>query len=127
MICLDTNILIVIEYFRAKQKDETLFYKLVDKYEFAISVITRYEFALGFKDKLHPFLKEILSELIVLDFDSKCSLIAEDIYRDLKKRNQLISALDIFIGATAISNNLKIATLNVDHFKRIKQLELIEY
>ena len=124
LICLDTSIL--IDFFRSKEKEKTTFYELSENYDFAISIITRYEFALGFKDKNHPYLKDFLTDIKILSFDLQCSEIAEDIYRKLKQENLLVPALDIFIGASAIANNLKLATLNQEHFKRIPNLQLIK-
>jgi tRNA(fMet)-specific endonuclease VapC len=125
LICLDTSIL--IDFFRSKDKETTAFYKLSENYDFAISIITRYEFALGFKDPENPFLKDLLSDMEILNFDIKCSVKAENIYRTLKKENLLIPALDIFIGASAIVNNMRIATMNKEHFKRIPDLVLVDF
>ena len=61
LICLDTSIL--IDFFRSKEKEKTTFYKLSENYDFAISIITRYEFALGFKDPQNPFLIDFLSNI----------------------------------------------------------------
>jgi predicted nucleic acid-binding protein len=43
----------------------------------------------------------------------------------LKKRSQLIPTDDILIAATAISNNLPLATINVKDFSRIENLSLL--
>lgn len=37
----------------------------------------------------------------------------------------MIDIADLFIGATALTHNLPIATLNIKHFNRIKGLEII--
>jgi tRNA(fMet)-specific endonuclease VapC len=42
------------------------------------------------------------------------------------KNNKIIDIADILIGATALSHNIPIATLNNNHFERIKNLELIK-
>lgn len=38
----------------------------------------------------------------------------------------MIDFADILIGATALTHNIPIATLNTKHFQRIKKLEVIE-
>jgi tRNA(fMet)-specific endonuclease VapC len=38
----------------------------------------------------------------------------------------MIDLADILIGATAITHNIPIATLNEKHFNRIKALEIIK-
>jgi tRNA(fMet)-specific endonuclease VapC len=44
IICLDTSIF--IDYFRKQRKETTQLLKLAEKYDFAISVITKLEIAL---------------------------------------------------------------------------------
>jgi predicted nucleic acid-binding protein len=51
-------------------------------------------------------------------------VIASEIYIDLKSKNHLIPAPDIFIAATAIKNEMQLATLNQGHFSRIKHLKM---
>jgi tRNA(fMet)-specific endonuclease VapC len=48
------------------------------------------------------------------------------IYKDLKKKNKMISIPDIFIASTAISNQIPIATLNQKHFVRVRGLKFID-
>lgn len=50
---------------------------------------------------------------------------AGKIYKDLKLKGTMIDIEDILIGATAISNNLNLATDNKNHLGRIDGLELI--
>ncbi len=42
----------------------------------------------------------------------------------LKRTRNLIESADLFIAATAINNNLPLATLNYKHFDRITNLNL---
>ncbi len=53
--------------------------------------------------------------------------IASDIAKKLKTVNKIIEFRDIFIAATAIANNMPLSTLNVKHFKRIDDLELLAH
>ncbi|MGV8138491.1 MAG: type II toxin-antitoxin system VapC family toxin [Mangrovibacterium sp.] len=48
------------------------------------------------------------------------------IYLELLKTNKMIDLADILIGATALTHNIPIATLNSNHFNRIKGLEIIK-
>ena len=41
--------------------------------------------------------------------------------------NKMIDLADILIGATAVTNNIPIATFNVKHFERIKALEILKF
>ncbi len=125
MILLDSSIL--IELFRKKDKEKTLFYSLAKIYKtLCISSITYYEIGIGNR-KSHADYWETLSEnLQVLPFNKECSDNAITIYLDLLKANKMIDLADILIGATALTHSLPIATLNDKHFNRIKGLEIIK-
>ncbi|MBW2740875.1 MAG: type II toxin-antitoxin system VapC family toxin [Deltaproteobacteria bacterium] len=41
-----------------------------------------------------------------------------------RKKNKIIEFRDIFIAATAITNDMPLSTLNIKHFERIDDLEL---
>jgi tRNA(fMet)-specific endonuclease VapC len=45
---------------------------------------------------------------------------------DLLKANKMIDLADILIGATAVTYNIPIATLNFKHFDRIEGLKIIK-
>jgi tRNA(fMet)-specific endonuclease VapC len=124
MILLDSSVL--IELFRSTNKENTLFYKLAsDETNFAISAITHYEIFSGSNYKQDSFWDNLIDSVEILDFDLQASLQAVQIYKELKKNNQMIDLADILIAATSISNNIKLATLNLKHFERIKVLEIV--
>ncbi|MCX6325760.1 MAG: type II toxin-antitoxin system VapC family toxin [Bacteroidia bacterium] len=125
MILLDSSIL--IELFRKKNKEKTLFYTLSQTYrDFCISSITNYEIGIGNR-KSHAEYWELLSEnLRIIPFDKACSNSAVSIYLELLKGNKMIDFADILIGSTAVAYNIPIATLNVKHFERIAGLEIIK-
>lgn len=124
MILLDSSIL--IELFRKKDKEKTQFYSLAQTYKtLCISTITYYEIGIGNR-KAHAGYWDKLSEnLRILPFDKECSDNAITIYLDLLKANKMIDLADILIGATALTHNIPIATLNDKHFNRIKGLEIL--
>ena len=97
---------------------------LVQTAEGVISTVTQYELGIGVTSKNQKFIQEILAPLPILPFDSDCAETAIRIYHELKSKNKLILPLDIYIGATAITHNLPIATLNRKHFERIENLTL---
>lgn len=69
LICLDTSIL--IDYFRKKNKSNTILYKLLDNYEFAISVITKFELLTGSNEKQKTFWNEIFLKLLFCHLQKK--------------------------------------------------------
>jgi len=123
MIILDSSIL--IEMFRKKDKEKTLFYELSHTYdELCISSITHYEIGIGNR-KSHADYWELLSEnLKIIPFDKACSNSAIKIYMELLKANKMIDLADILIGATAMTYRITIATLNIKHFDRIEGLDI---
>jgi tRNA(fMet)-specific endonuclease VapC len=64
--------------------------------------------------------------LRILPFDKECSDNAITIYLELLKANKMIDLADILIGATALTHNIPIATLNDKHFSRIIGLEIVK-
>jgi tRNA(fMet)-specific endonuclease VapC len=125
MILLDSSIL--IDLFRKKDKIKTAFYNLSQEYsELCISAITYYEIGIGNRKSHFEYWEKLTENLTVIPFDKACSISAIDIYLDLLKANNMIDLADLLIGATASAHNMPIATLNVKHFERIKNLEIIK-
>ncbi len=123
-LLIDTTIL--IDHLRKPQKDRTLFYRLSLHFDYVISAVTEFEFAVGSSPKNHEFVTALLTQMPVLALDSACVQMAVEIYQRLKTTNQLIPLPDIFIAATAITYNLPLLTLNLKHFARITQLKLYQ-
>jgi predicted nucleic acid-binding protein len=102
IICLDTNVLIAHKRAKKADKDKTFLFRLTTQgYQLAVASIT------------------------VLDFDSHCAEVAAKIYQDLKKRGMLIESEDLLIAATALGNQMRLATGNVKHFNRVVGLGLV--
>jgi tRNA(fMet)-specific endonuclease VapC len=125
LILLDTGLLIA--YFRATDKQNTWFWRLAGQYDLAIASITEYEFRVGFKNQNDVFLQQILSLIRILPLDSACACKTVEIYQDLKAKNQLIPTNDLFIASVALVNELPIATLNTNHFKRVTDLVFVTH
>ena len=52
---------------------------------------------------------------------------AAEIYANLRKKGQSIGHTDCLIAGIALTNNLQLVTNNIDHFKRIKGLEIVNW
>ena len=126
LILLDTSIL--IDYFRKTDKKNAIFYQLSAsrRYAFAASVVTEYEVYVGATSDQQKFWDTFFAKLQLLDFDSRCAKKAVEIQKQLKKKNQMIAIPDLLIGATAKTSELKLATTNTSHFKRIANLQIID-
>jgi tRNA(fMet)-specific endonuclease VapC len=121
-ILIDTSIL--IDFYRKKNVENTLFYKLAGKYDFFISIITEFEFLIGFTDEKLTFAKEIINNMKILDINKEISEEARKIYLNLKRINKLIPFSDLFIAASAIYSKIPLATLNKKHFENVDGLVL---
>ena len=124
IICLDTSVL--IDFYRKTEKSKSLFFKLTEKYTFfAVSAVTEYELCIGNSEEQNLFWNDFFSRVIVLPFDTNAVKKAVEIYKHLKRQNNLIDIPDIMIAGTAIQNKMPLATLNRKHFERINNLTII--
>lgn len=125
IILADTSVL--IDYFRKTDKTKSKLIALFDQgYNFSISALTHYEVYSGATSAQLPFWASVLARTQVLPFDQIVAQIAVDINNVLKQKRKQIGMADLFIAATAISNNLSLATLNRKHFDRVDKLDLLE-
>jgi predicted nucleic acid-binding protein len=125
MILLDSSIL--IELFRKKDKRKTSFFSLSGIHnDLCISSITYYEIGIGNRKSHYDFWNKLSDNLLVLPFDKNCSKTAIEVHSNLLKLNKMIDLADIFIGATALTYKIPIATLNIKHFDKIRDLEILK-
>ena len=124
MIILDTSIL--IDFYRKSNKENSHLLKLNSIYDIVfVSQITFFEIYIGANIDQKKFWDNVFNQITVLDFNYKAACSAIQIYKQLKAQNKIIETADIFIAATAIANNLSLATLNLKHFNRIENLNLV--
>ena len=123
--CLDTSIL--IDYYRKKNKSQSQFYKLTEKYSsFAVPSITEYEIYVGSNTTQDLFWDDFFSNITILPFDSEVNKVAIRIFRELKAARKKLSIPDLLIGATAVTHDLSLSTLDKTHFQWIDVLQIIE-
>ncbi len=125
IICLDTNILIAHKRAKKSHKARSFLFQLSFHYEFAVSTVTTYELLRGDNQDEDQYWLSLFEAMQILPFDLNCSQKAALIYKDLKSKGQLIETEDLLIGATALRYQMKLATLNIKHFQRIENLQLI--
>jgi len=123
-ILVDTSLL--IEHFRKKKKEDSYLFRISKDYILSLSVISEFEMLVGTKQHQMSDVKQIIEYFDILMYDSKVAEISASIAIELKAKNKLIDFKDIFIAATAISNNLILATLNYKHFELIPKLEILK-
>lgn len=125
IILVDTSIL--IDYYRKTDKEKSVWISLVRQgFSFAISAVTKYEIYSGATQSQLVFWSSIFQAMTILPFDEVSVDTAVAINGTLKKKRKQIDLADLFIAATAIANNLPLATLNKNHFERIDILKIID-
>jgi len=125
MILLDTSIL--IDYYRKSDKSNAkLFLLKKENHRFIISSITEYEIYAGVSTNKYIFWEELLQNVGIISFDKSIARTAVVINNHLKAKSKQIDLADLFIAATAVSNNLPFATLNRKHFDRIDFLDIMD-
>lgn len=123
-ILIDTSIL--IEHLRRGNKERSVFYRAVQRFDCCISTIAEFEFRVGSTPANRDFVTDLLSLTPILPFDSACVQVAAETYRSLRATNRLIPLPDLFIAATAIAHRMPLLTLNLSHFERVDQLVLAD-
>ena len=124
ILVIDTTLL--IDYFRKTDKSKSKLVQLSEQFDqLAISTVTEFEVYSGATAMQLTFWNELLSEFLMLPFDSNAAHIAVDIQQDLKKLRKSIEKADLFIAATAVANGLPLDTLNRKHFDKIERLTLL--
>jgi len=117
---------IFIEYFRSKNKENTLLSMFNEqRRKLYVSAVAQYEVLSGAHEKDMDEWRRIFENITVLPFDASTVSTARMIFRQLKQENKLIELGDILIAATAIVNDLPFATFNRNHFERIRGLYLV--
>lgn len=92
------------------------------------SIITYYEILNGllYKDARNQ-LQKFTDLNKILPLTISAAKQAAKIYADLKKTGQPIGHTDCLIAGIALTNGLHLATNNIDHFNRVKRLELVNW
>ena len=124
---LDTNI---ISYYAEGNQNviENLEKHILSGDDIGISVVAFYEVERGLKyknasKKLSDFYG-FASHCTIFDLSLKEMQAASSIYAELRKNGKLIEDSDMFIGASALTNNAIPVTNNEEHLGRIQGLRI---
>lgn len=63
----------------------------------------------------------------MLPVDEMTALLYAGVVRDLRSRGMLIGTNDLWIAASSLRHRLPVVTANVEHFRRVPGLEVIDY
>ena len=121
-ICLDTDVSIEILKNTAKAS------KLLDltkDSEVYITIMSVFELLL--RETNLDAIEKLLLRTTILDFSELSARKAAEIFKNLKRKGQLMPLRDLLIASIAIANNCTLATLNVKDFENIKDLKLLNF
>ena len=123
---LDTNILSYFLRGNSIVVEKLRLYRQYYSY-LSFSIFTYYEIKSGllYKDayKQMQRFENLAAVSEVIPYDIKIADTASQIYDNLRKRGLLITPIDLFIGATAITWNYRLITANIKHFQNIPELD----
>ena len=121
VLLVDTSV--IIDYLRRRDKENSLIYKLSEKFELKVSIITHTELYAGKSIWENASARKTLEILFdgvkILPITKDLSISAGKI-----KAKYDISLMDAIIAATSLKGKIAIATLNTKHFSLIKILKL---
>ena len=124
---LDTNICI----YAIKKKPQIVIEQILKHLndEFYVSSMTYSELIYGadkssFPDKNKVAINTLLSNITILDFDSKAGNEYGKIRSQLEKKGQIIGTMDMLIAAHAMSANCILVTNNEKEFERVEELSI---
>jgi tRNA(fMet)-specific endonuclease VapC len=127
---LDTNICIGL----IRQKPQKLIRRLTrcEPGEVGVSSITVAELAYGANksnliEQNLSALEQFLLPIEVADFDQQASAAYGTIRAHLEREGKVIGAMDMLIGAHALSLGVTLVTNNVDEFQRIPKLKVEDW
>ena len=95
--------------------------------EFRLSLVAFGEFAAGLDRPDHPRLDLVRLGYDIMPTDEETALVYARICRNLRERNCLIGANDLWIAAHALQHRLPLVTRNASEFSRVPDLLVIGY
>lgn len=128
-VTIDTDIL--IDLLRNKTKVVNSISEMETKgYSLATTTINAFELFYGAyksekREKNLTSTKKLLKRLNILKMELASAQNAGRIYSELETEGQPIGLRDVMIGAITLTEGYSLATRNVEHFQKIKGLNLI--
>jgi len=77
--------------------------------------------------KYQQGLQDLLTDVVILDFDQAVAEKCGDIRAQSFDRGQPLPVVDVMIGATALAHSLTMVTHNTQHFSRIPGLTVEDW
>jgi tRNA(fMet)-specific endonuclease VapC len=124
VVC-DTDV--IIDFFSGKGTSANLVHDLLEHDRLALTSITVFELYAGVTGKRRiSQIDKLVSFAPVFSFALTESVIAAQIYSNLRQSGILIGNQDICIAAICLAHKLPLFTRNIEHFKRVRNLRIYE-
>lgn len=123
-LCLDTSVLIA--FLKGREPAAAAVVQAVQTRVCYVTAITVYELLFGLVRAQKSIGEEdLLDALMVVPLDEAAARRAAILHDQLLRRNEEIGIKDILIAATCLTHSLPILTLNVRHFTRVPELDVL--
>ena len=129
-LSVDTTFLIDLQRERTEGNDDGAAHRFLKRSpaaELFLSAIALGEFAEGFDRAEHPIVAAVREGHTLVQVDDQTAFVYARVVRELRRRGELIGANDLWIGCTSLRLGLPIVTANVEHFRRIDGLGVVQY
>jgi len=128
-LILETTFLIDLERESIRGEDGPAVEFLVQHPDdaFLLTFTVAGELAAGFETRDRGRWEAFLGPFHVLPCSHEVCWEYGKLYRHLRGIGMLISANDLWIGATAVAAGLPVVTANVSHFQRVPDLTVVTY
>lgn len=125
LISIDSSVF--IEYFRKSKKENSFFFKLLQKdfHGFIASIIVHFEIYKGATQQQFSYWDNLFEDILLIPYTQKINQESLVIHSQLKVIRKSIELQDLMIAATTKSLRIPLATLNEKHYKDIEGLDLI--
>lgn len=77
-------------------------------------------------DIMRPIVEAFISKLVIIPVFNSLDIYAREKVK-LRRQGQMIDDFDILIGATAIANDMIMVTNNVEHLKRLGNIQIEDW
>lgn len=129
-VALDTTFLIDLQNERRSRgtpQGATDFLQAHQSTELSLPTVALGEYLEGFEDPDSAAARALVAPLRVLPVTPEVARLYAAAARRLRSAGRLIGTNDLWIACTAKAAGLPIVTRNVEHFKRIRQLVVLDY
>ena len=129
-VALDTTFLIDLQNERRRRgapRGAIAFLQANTETELLLPVVALGEYLEGFDDPESNDARSLVAPLRIMPVTAEVASLYAATARSLRQRGRLIGTNDLWIACTARSAGLPIVTRNVDEFRRVSGLSVVEY